>query len=156
VNELSNAQMMAKYKEQQSAEPGFAFLKAPLFFTDSVVLKSPEIIEALCLIMGLCLLVYTLAQRYLRQALQQAKSDIKNQLGKRTERRILRWIFQCFQAVHLLTIDSVKEIGNLTDERLEILRFFPERARAYYINSGCIGMIKPQRAQRTQRKRRER
>ena len=133
VNELSNAQMIAKYKEQQSAERGFAFLKAPLFFTESVFLKSPERIEALCLIMGLCLLVYTLAQRYLGQALQPAKSCLKNQLGKRTERRILRWIFQCFQAVHLLTIDSVKEIGNLTDERLEILRFFPERARAYYL-----------------------
>ncbi len=133
VNELSNAQMIAKYKEQQSAERGFAFLKTPLFFTDSVFLKSPERIEALCLIMGLCLLVYTLAQRYLRQALQQAKSGLKNQLGKRSERPTLRWIFQCFQAVHLLTIDSVKEIGNLTDERLEILRFFPERARAYYL-----------------------
>ena len=74
--------MIAKYKEQQSAERGFAFLKAPLFFTDSVFLKSPERIEALCLIMGLCLLVYTLAQRYLRQALQPAKSCLKNQLGK--------------------------------------------------------------------------
>ena len=125
--------MIAKYKEQQSAEPGFAFLKTPLFFTDSVFLKSPERIEALCLIMGLCLLVYTLAQRYLRQALQPTKSCLKNQLGKWTERGILRWIFQCFQGVHLLTIDSVKEIGNLTDEGLEILRFFPERARAYYL-----------------------
>ena len=92
--------MIAKYKEQQSAERGFAFLKAPLFFTDSVFLKSPERIEALCLIMGLCLLVYTLAQRYLRQALQPTKSGLKNQLGKWTERRILRWIFQYFQAVH--------------------------------------------------------
>ena len=83
--------------------------------------------------MGLCLLVYTLAQRYLRQSLQQAKSHLKNQLGKPTKRRILRWIFQCFQGVHLLTTNSVKKIGNLTDERLEILRFFPERARAYYL-----------------------
>jgi hypothetical protein len=74
-----------------------------------------------------------LAQRYLRQALQQAKSDLKNQLGKRTERPTLRWIFQCFQAVHLLTINSVKEIGNLTNERLEILRFFSKIARAYYL-----------------------
>jgi len=83
--------------------------------------------------MGLCFLVYTLAQRYLRQALQQAKSGLKNQLGKRTKRPIWRWIFQCFQAVHLSTINSVKEIANLTDERLEILRFFPKRARAYYL-----------------------
>ncbi len=88
--------MIAKYKEQQSAERGFAFLKDPLFFTDSVFLKSSERIEALCLIMGMCLLVYRLAQRYLRQALQQAKSGLKNQLGKRTEHPTLRWIFQYF------------------------------------------------------------
>ncbi|MEG4812209.1 IS1634 family transposase [Microcoleus sp. F8-D3] len=90
VNELSSAQMIAKYKEQQSAERGFAFLKYPLFFTDSVFLKIPERIEALCLITGLCLLVYALAQRYLRQALEQAKYGIKNQLEKRTERPTLR------------------------------------------------------------------
>jgi hypothetical protein len=83
--------------------------------------------------MGLCLLVYTLAQRYLRQALQPAKSGLKNQLGKQTECPTLRWIFQCFQAVHLLTLNSVKQIGNLRNERLEILRFFPKRARAYYL-----------------------
>jgi transposase len=58
-----------KYKEQQTAERGFWFLKYPLFFTDSVFLKSPERIEALTLIMGLCLLVYTLGQRLLRQNL---------------------------------------------------------------------------------------
>jgi transposase len=33
----------------------------PLFFADSIFLKSPERIESLGMIMGLCLLVYTLA-----------------------------------------------------------------------------------------------
>ncbi len=40
-----------------------------MFLTDSVFLKSPKRIEALGLIMGLCLLVYTLGQRELRQTL---------------------------------------------------------------------------------------
>ena len=83
--------------------------------------------------MDLCLLVYTLAQRYLCQALQQAKSTLKNPLGKRTERPTLRWIFQCFLAVHLLKIDSVKEISNLTNERLEILKLsLKKRERTIY------------------------
>jgi transposase len=133
VNLLSPDEMIAKYKNQQSSERGFSFLKDPLLFTDSVFLKSPERIEALALIMGLCLLVYTLTQRQLRQILKQAQTAIKNQLGRLTERPTLRWIFQCFQAVHLLQVDSVKQVANLTDERLRTLSFFPTTCQAYYL-----------------------
>ena len=133
VNQLSPDEMIAKYKNQQSSERGFSFLKDPLFFTDSVFLKSPERIEALALIMGLCLLVYTLTQRQLRQTLKQAQTGIKNQLGRLTERPTLRWIFQCFQAVHLLLFDRVKQVSNLTDERLKTLSFFPATCQAYYL-----------------------
>jgi len=58
---LNDDEMISEYKAQQSCERGFGFLKDPLFFTDSVFLKSPERIEALAMVMGLCLLVYTLA-----------------------------------------------------------------------------------------------
>ena len=133
IDELNNAQMLSKYKEQQSAERGFGFLKDPMFFTESVFLKSPERVEALALLMGLCLLVYTLAQRQLRHNLNQSQSGIKNQLGKLTSRPTLRWIFQCFQSVHLLIIQGVKKISNLTLERLEILRFFSPACRRYYL-----------------------
>ena len=125
--------MLSKYKEQQSSERGFGFLKDPLFFTDSVFLKSPERIESLALLMGLCLLVYTLAQRHLRHTLNHSQLRLKNQLGKLTERPTLRWIFQCFQAVHLLIINGGKQISNLTEERLWILRFFPDSCRSYYL-----------------------
>lgn len=131
--ELSNDQMISEYKAQQSCERGFGFLKDPLFFADSVFLKSPERIEALAMLMGLCLLVYTLAQRQLRAALLVSKSEIKNQLGKRTNRPTLRWIFQCFQSIHLLIVNGVKQISNLTDERLWILNFFPDTCRRYYL-----------------------
>ncbi len=132
---LSNDDILKKYKEQQSAERGFRFLKDPLFFTDSVFIKSPERIEALALIMGLCLLVYTLAQRQLRQALKEAKAQIKNQLGKLTNRPTIRWIFQCFQSIHLLLVNGSKQISNLNDSRLEILNFFPNSCRWYYLLS---------------------
>ncbi|HEY9607630.1 MAG TPA: IS1634 family transposase, partial [Allocoleopsis sp.] len=135
VKELSNDEMLSNYKEQQAAERGFAFLKDPLFFTDSVFLKSPERVSALALLMGLCLLVYTLAQRQLRQTLKTSQSRLKNQLGKLTDRPTLRWIFQCFQSIHLLIFNGGKQISNLTDERLGILRFFPEACRRYYLLS---------------------
>lgn len=133
ISQLTPDEMIAKYKNQQASERGFSFLKDPLFFTDSVFLKSPERVEALALIMGLCLLVYTLAQRQLRQRLKQSQSGIKNQLGQLTDRPTLRWIFQCFQAIHLLQIDGVEQVSNLTDERLRILHFFPATCQGYYL-----------------------
>jgi transposase len=42
AKQLEPDDMIVKYKEQQSAERGFGFLKDPLFFTDSVFLKSPK------------------------------------------------------------------------------------------------------------------
>ncbi len=133
IDQLSCDEMIAKYKEQQSCERGFAFLKDPLFFTDSVFLKSPERIEALALVMGLCLLVYSLGQRYFRSQLKQSNSTLKNQLGQPTMTPTLRWIFQCFQSVHFLQIATVKQISNLTQERLDILKYFPSYCRAYYL-----------------------
>lgn len=133
VSQLSPDEMIIKYKEQQSAERGFGFLKDPLFFTDSVFLKSPERIEALALVMGLCLLVYTLGQRLLRQSLKQTNSTVNSQLGKPTNRPTLRWIFQCFQSIHCCSQSGLKYISNLTDERLHILSFFPLPCRSYYL-----------------------
>ncbi len=80
---------MRKYKEQQAPERGFAFLKDPLFFADSVFLKTPQRIETMTMLMGLCLLVYSLGQRQIRSALQTAKTGIKNQLGKLTHKPTL-------------------------------------------------------------------
>lgn len=127
--------MLSKYKGQQSVERGFKFLKDPLFLTDSVFLKSPHLIEALGLIMGLCLLVYTLGQRQLRQALKLTQSTVKNQLGCPTNRPTLRWIFQCFQSIHLLINLGIIQISNMTPEHLELLKFFPPCCQRYYLLS---------------------
>ena len=75
--ELTTEEMLFKYKEQQSVERGFSFLKDPMFLTDSVFLKSAKPIEALGLIRGLCLLVYTLGQPQLRQTLKKMKTGVK-------------------------------------------------------------------------------
>jgi len=96
ANQLSNSDLLREYKAQQSTERGFRFLKDPLFFTSSVFLNSPERVMALAMVMGLCLLVYTLGQRALRQALERAKQTIHNSLGKPTATPTLRWVFQCF------------------------------------------------------------
>ncbi|QEI43553.1 transposase from family IS1634 (plasmid) [Dolichospermum sp. UHCC 0315A] len=130
--ELSNDSMLREYKAQQSCERGFGFLKDPLFFADSIFLKSPERIESLGMIMGLCLLVYTLAQRHIRNALLESKSTIKNQLGKATNRPTLRWIFQCFQCIHLVTLNQEKHISNWNKDRDFILSLLPDDCLRYY------------------------
>lgn len=129
---LSNDTMLSEYKAQQSCERGFGFLKDPLFFADSIFLKSPERIESLGMIMGLCLLVYTLAQRQIRAALKASQSTIKNQLGKPTDRPTLRWIFQCFQSIHLVSLNQGIRVYNWTQSRDFILNLLPEDCRHYY------------------------
>jgi transposase len=133
VEQLNAQQALQEYKDQQSAERGFRFLKDPLFFTSSVFLKSAKRIMALAMVMGLCLLVYNLAQRKLRKALQAAKTGIKNQLGKLTNRPTVRWVFQCFQAVHLVTLNGIKQVSNLTQERQQILQFLGSACGRYYL-----------------------
>jgi len=72
--------------------------------------------------MGLCLLVYNLAQRKLRQQLSATNERVKNQVKKLTDKPTMRWIFQMFQAVHLVTIKGANQLSNLTQERQDIWR----------------------------------
>jgi len=109
---LSKKELLQNYKGQQSVERGFRFLKEPSFMTPSVYLKSEKRIIALAMVMCLCLLVYMIAQRYLRKRLKQAQSYVPNQLGKNTRTPTMRWIFQLFEGVHLL----VRSIKNKTEE----------------------------------------
>lgn len=132
---LKPEEIITNYKNQQSCERGFRFLKDPLFFTDSFFVENPERIETMLFLMSLCLLVYNLGQRELRNSLRRAKVGVKNQLGKLTSRPTLRWIFQCFQGIHLLTLDGVEQIVNLTESRHYILNFLPSSCQKYYLIS---------------------
>ena len=105
-NILGDDEVLKEYKGQQCTERGFRFLKDPLFFISSFFLNTPRRVAALAMVMCLCLLVYTLGQRQLRRALAQAGETIPNQLNNPTATPTLRWVFQCFQAVHLVILDS--------------------------------------------------
>jgi transposase len=133
--QLSADDALGEYKGQQGTERGFRFLKDPLFFASSVFLKCAQRIEALGMIMALCLLVYNLGQRQLRLALSQNQATIPNQLGKPTGSPTLRWVFQCFMAIHLVISQEVKQIVNLTESRHHILKFFPLACQRYYMLS---------------------
>ena len=68
ADERSDAEVIAGYKGQAHAEGGFRFLKDPLFFVSSLFVKKPCRIQGLLMVMTLALLVYSVAQRRLRQA----------------------------------------------------------------------------------------
>lgn len=130
---VSERQVLAEYKAQQSNERGFRFIKDPLFFTSSVFVKKPERVEAIGMIMGLCLLVYNLAQRKLRQQLEATNEGVKNQVNKFTNKPTMRWIFQMFQAVHLVTISGEKQVSNLTQDRQDVLKHLGQYCCQYYL-----------------------
>ena len=124
--------ILQEYKAQQSTERGFRFLKDPLFFASRVFLKSTKRIMALAMIMTLALMVYSLGQRQLRQALDLASATVPNQKGKPTARPTLRWILQCFQSVHLVFLDGVKSLIKLTQRQRLILQFLGAASHKYY------------------------
>jgi transposase len=102
--EIPDEQLISQYKAQSGVERGFAFLKDPLFLASSVFLKRPERIMALAFIMVLCLLVYRLAEWRLRQQLVASDQTVPNQLKQPTSRPTMRWMFECFEGISLLTI----------------------------------------------------
>ena len=123
-----NTAMLKEYKEQQGVEGGFRFIKDPWFMVDSVFLKSPKRIEALMMVMTLCLLVYNFAQHRVRESLKQNDDTLPNQLDKKVQNPTLRWIFQLMEGVGIvhMVIDSANNqikrlVTNLTQLRQRIL-----------------------------------
>jgi transposase len=139
--ELSHVQLLNVYKEQGSAvERGFRFLRDPLFFADSLFLKSPARIMAMIMIMGLALLVYALAERQIRRQLAAQNETIPDQKGKPTQRPTMRRVAQIFEGVDLLTIRRnnqvvARKILNMTDVRRKIVSLLgPEVEYCYLVD----------------------
>lgn len=96
--------MLNYYKGQQIVERGFRFLKNKSFHVSEVFLKKEERIEALSMIMVLCLLVYSYAEWKLRKRLRDTGNSVPNQLKKPTQKPTMRWVFQIFMRVTLIIV----------------------------------------------------
>ena len=68
-NTLDMNELLTNYQSQQKVENGFRFLKDPEFLTSSIYLKNRKRVEALLMIMTLCLLVYAGLEHKMRQEL---------------------------------------------------------------------------------------
>jgi transposase len=145
TNELDESELSAEgvldvYKAQGvSVERGFRFLKDPLFYAESLYLNSPRRIMALIMVMGLSLLVYSLAERKLRAALKHNGATISSQVGKPTDNPTIRWVFQRFEGILLLTIyeNDVAETmaSNIQEDHKTIIRCLgPPYRKMYFLS----------------------
>lgn len=134
-----DANMLREYKEQQSVEGGFRFLKDPWFMVDSVFLKLPRRIESLMMVMSLCLMVYNVAQYRLREALKLQEETLPNQLGKEVKTPTMRWIFQIMEGIGIVRFweenlrKPIRElITNLNNLRKKIILLMGKNTAQMY------------------------
>ena len=136
VNELPDNKLLSTYKEQSGTEKGFKFIKDNSFEIDSVFLKKPERIDALLMIMMLCLMVYSYAQFFLNQALDKNNDTVLSQVHKPTKRPSMKWIYKLLDGVVVVNIVINNELRhvilNLSDTLRKIIRYFGPTACKIY------------------------
>jgi len=134
--DLDSETMLNYYKGQQVVERGFRFLKDKSFHASEFFLKKEERIEALAMIMVLCLLIYSYAEWKLRRRLKEVGQSVPNQLKKTTQKPTMRWIFQLFMRVTLIIIAEgqhvIKRQINLTDTQNLVLNLLGQDCKKYY------------------------
>ena len=132
--ELSDEEVLKAYKEQQHAERGFRFLKDPLFFAHSMFLERESRIVAMVMITGL--MVYSIAERKLREALEEAGETIPDQKGKPTQKPTIRRVFQMFEGITVLYKGSEEvAVLNMKPIHYKVLSLLGHEYERMY----CIG-----------------
>ena len=122
-NEMSMQEMLSHYKSQQKVEGGFRFLKHPDFLVNALFLKKPERIEALLMVMTVCLLVYAGLEHQIRKKLADSGNYFPDMKNKPSQRPTARWVFQCFDGIAVIQIpDQPDIVSNLEDRNLVILK----------------------------------
>ena len=136
---LSDEQLLGAYKDQGvSVERGFRFLKDPLFYAESLYLKSEKRIMALLMVMTLSLLMYSLAEMRIRSALKDNDQHIWNQKKKPTDSPTVRWVFMIFEGILLLYTRKgqgiEKQAMNIQEEHRIVLRCLgPAYEKMYFL-----------------------
>ncbi|MDR3666542.1 MAG: IS1634 family transposase [Ignavibacteriaceae bacterium] len=134
---LSPEEMLKCYKGQDKVEKGFRFLKDDTFSVSKVYLKNNSRIEALTMIMVLCLMFYSIAEWRLRTKLEQENETVPDQKGKPTKRPTMAWIFFNFQGITELFIQKEgkveSEILNMEEVHWKILSLMGEEYENIYL-----------------------
>ncbi len=134
---LSPEEMLKYYKGQDRVEKGFRFLKSDTFSVSKVYLKNKARIEALTMIMALCLMIYSIAEWKLRIKLEEENETVPDQKGKPTKRPTMTWIFFHFQGITELYTQNEGEIEseilNMGEVHWKILSLMEEKYENIYL-----------------------
>ena len=135
--DLTVDEILSYYKSQGNVERGFMFLKDKSFHVSEVYLKKESRIEALSMIMVLCLFLYSIAQWKLRAGLKEMNKFVRNQVKKPTQSPTMKWVFFLFRGITELTIsldrNVEKRVANMTDELWDILSIMGKECEKYYV-----------------------
>lgn len=140
--DLDADSLLKYYKGQQSVERGFRFLKDKSFRVAEVFLKKESRIEALSMIMVLCLFVYAIAEWYLRSKLKETGKKVNNQLKKPIQNPTMKWIFTLFMRPAEVTVclnsHIQRFIVNLDEDVTQILEIMgPSFEKYYFVKPTC-------------------
>ena len=134
--ELSSDTILEYYKGQGTVERGFRFLKDKSFRVSEVYLKKNSRIQALAMIMVLCLFIYSMVEFRLRRALERTGETVISQTKKQTKKPTLKWIFFRFRRVREYSVivegKRVSKISNLTGDLMKILGLLGPPYEKYY------------------------
>ena len=134
--ELSDKEVFSAYKNQSTVERGFRFLKDPLFFTSSLFVKKPSRVEGLLMVMVLSLLVYSIAERRMRNILKKSKETLPNQIGQQTKTPTLRWVFQMMDGINFVKMEVngklSRIINGMNDTHMKIAILFGKTVSNLY------------------------
>jgi transposase len=88
------------------------------------------------MIMTLSLLVYSLCERKLRTALDEANETVDNQIDKPTQKPTMRMVFNLFRGIHLVVNRQNQQplafCTNLTNNHKKIIRLLGPYVAKYY------------------------
>jgi transposase len=129
--------LLEYYKGRDAVERGFRFLKDKSFRAAEIFLKKNSRIQALGMIMVLCLFIYSMVEFQLRRALERTGKTVISQTKKQNQRPTLKWVFFLFWRVREYSVlvegRRVPKIANLTDDLRKILGLLdPPYEKCYF------------------------
>lgn len=134
--EMSADELLTNYKAQGNVERGFRFLKDKSFRVAEVFLKKPSRIQALAMIMVLCLFIYSMTEFRLRRELERSGETVTSQTKRQTQRPTMKWIFFRFRRVREFSFVEggrrINRIANLNEEFRKILGLLGAEYEKYY------------------------
>lgn len=104
THELSDGEILQEYKNQSQVEQGFKLIKSDDFQVSSVYLKNPSRIEALMVIMTLCLMVYNIAQHRLRAGLASSNDTLPGPENRPMKNPTFNSVARLFHGVSMVSI----------------------------------------------------